>query len=77
MNYTDMDNKSKLPFNRINYKWMLIGLAFLAAGFILMALDSEEFGCGVLGLTLGPLVVTAGFLIEIVAILKSPEKKDS
>ena len=77
MNYTDMDNKSKLPFNRINYKWMLIGLAFLAAGFILMALDSEEFGFGFLGLTLGPLVVTAGFLIEIVAILKSPEKKDS
>jgi hypothetical protein len=77
MNYTDMDNKSKLPFNRINYKWMLIGLAFLAVGFILMALDSEEFGFGFLGLTLGPLVVTAGFLIEIVAILKAPEKKDS
>lgn len=72
-----MDNKNKLPFNRVNYKWMLIGLAVLATGFILMAMDSEEFGFGFLGLTLGPLVVTAGFLIEIVAILKSPEKKDS
>ncbi len=69
-----MDNKSKLPFSRANYKLMLIGLAVLAVGFVLMTLDSAEFGFGFLGITLGPLVVMAGFLIEILAILKSPEK---
>jgi hypothetical protein len=69
-----MDNNSKLPFGRANYKLMLIGLAVLAVGFVLMTLDSAEFGFGFLGLTLGPLVVMAGFLIEILAILKSPEK---
>ena len=53
---------------------MLIGLAVLALGFIIMSLDSEEFGFGVLGLTIGPLIVMAGFMIEILAILKSPEK---
>ena len=69
-----MDNKSKLPFSRANYKLMLIGLAVLAVGFVLMTLDSAEFGFGFLGITLGPLVVMTGFLIEILAILKSPEK---
>lgn len=74
MNFINMDNKKKLPFSKVNYRLMLIGLGVLALGFIIMSLESEEFGFGFLGLTLGPLVVMAGFMIEIVAILKSPEK---
>ncbi|MCA6073315.1 DUF3098 domain-containing protein [Fulvivirga sedimenti] len=69
-------DKNELPFSRINYKLMLIGVALLGAGFIIMSLDQQEFGFGFLGLTLGPLVVMAGFLVEIAAILKSPDKKD-
>jgi len=76
MNYIDMD-KNELPFSRVNYKLMLIGLAVLAVGFIIMSIDQEEFGFGFLGLTLGPLVVMAGFLLEIAAILKTSKKEDN
>ncbi|UII26970.1 DUF3098 domain-containing protein [Fulvivirga maritima] len=55
---------------------MLIGLAVLVVGFIIMSIDSEPFGFGFLGLTLGPLVVMAGFLIEIVAILHNPKENN-
>ncbi len=53
---------------------MLIGLAVLISGFVIMSLDQEPFGFGFLGLTLGPIVVMAGFIIEIAAILYNPKK---
>jgi uncharacterized membrane protein HdeD (DUF308 family) len=67
--------ESKLPFGKKNYRWMIIGLVTLIAGFVIMASDSEPYGFGVLGLTVGPLVVMAGFIIEIVAILQKPDSK--
>lgn len=68
-----MEKNSKLPFGKKNYRFMLIGLAVLILGFIIMSLDPEPFGFGFLGLTLGPLVVMAGFIIEIFAILQNPK----
>lgn len=70
-----MENKQKLPFGKKNYRLMLIGLGTLVLGFILMSLDSAEFGFGVLGLTIGPIVILAGFLIEIAAILHTPKER--
>ncbi len=69
-----MENKSKMPFGKKNYRLMLIGLATLVTGFIVMSLDSTTFGFGVLGLTIGPIIVLAGFLIEIAAILHNPKE---
>lgn len=68
-------DKSKLPFGKKNYQWMIIGIVTLVAGFIIMSLDSEPHGFGFLGLTLGPIIVMAGFVIEIYAILITPEKE--
>ncbi|MFY7825535.1 MAG: DUF3098 domain-containing protein [Flectobacillus sp.] len=65
-----MSNPSKLPFGKANYTLMLLGIIVVLAGFFIMSLDKEEFGFGFLGLTLGPLVVLAGFTIEFFAILK-------
>jgi hypothetical protein len=65
----------KLAFGKKNYQWMIIGLVVLVIGFTIMAVDSEPYGFGFLGLTLGPIVVMAGFIIEIVAILQKPEEK--
>lgn len=65
----------KLPFGKKNYQWMIIGLIVLVIGFIIMSLDGEPYGFGFLGLTLGPIVVMAGFIVEIYAILIKPEAK--
>lgn len=53
---------------------MIIGIVLLVLGFTVMALDGEQHGFGILGLTVGPIIVMAGFVVEIVAILKNPSK---
>lgn len=68
-------DKSKLPFGKKNYQWMIIGILTLVVGFVTMSLDQQPHGFGVLGLTIGPIIVMAGFLIGIYAILITPEKE--
>ena len=67
--------ESKLPFGKKNYQLMIIGVVTLVLGFIIMSLDGEQHGFGFLGLTLGPIVVMAGFILEIWAILRNPAEK--
>ncbi|MBC7923293.1 MAG: DUF3098 domain-containing protein [Ferruginibacter sp.] len=69
-----MATPNKLPFGKENYRLMLLGIGLLIIGFIVMALDGEEFGFGVLGLTVGPLIVMAGFVVEFFAILRKPKE---
>ncbi len=69
MNYTNM---SKLPFGKKNYQLMVIGLVVLVTGFAIMTLDQQPHGFGFLGLTLGPVIVVAGFVMELFAILHRP-----
>lgn len=59
----------RFAFGPRNYRLMWLGLAVLAAGFVTMTLDSADYGEGFLGLTLGPLLLLAGFIIEFWAIL--------
>ena len=63
---------SKLPFGRANYTLMVIGVVIILLGFIVMSMDTEEFGFGALGLTIGPLIVMGGFIFEFFAILRRP-----
>ena len=63
-----MSNKSNLPFNKNNYKLMMIGIVIIFSGFFIMTMDNEEYGYGFLGLTLGPIVVLFGFIFEFFAI---------
>ncbi len=51
---------------------MALGLVALITGFVVMSMDREPYGFGFLGLTLGPIIVVAGFIIEIFAILHRP-----
>ncbi len=53
---------------------MLLGLAVLVIGFIVMSLDNEPYGFGILGLTIGPIIVMTGFVIQFFAILHRPGK---
>ena len=62
--------KTALPFGKSNYAFMLAGIATILLGFFVMSMDKEEFGFGVLGLTVGPLLVLSGFVIEFFAIFR-------
>lgn len=64
--------ESKLPFGKKNYQLMIIGIVTLVLGFIIMSMESNQHGFGFLGLTLGPVVVVAGFIVGIFAILHKP-----
>ena len=68
-----MDN-SPLPFSKRNYRLMLIGLGMIVLGFIIISLDGQPNGNGVLGLTVGPIVTLAGFIFEFYAIFAKAEK---
>ena len=59
-----MKNQSNLPFNKNNYKLMIIGIVIIFLGFFIMTLDKEEYGYGFLGLTLGPIIVLFGFIFK-------------
>ena len=57
-------------FGPRNYRLMWVGLAVLAAGFITMTLDKADYGEGFLGITLGPILLVLGFIIEFFAIMR-------
>lgn len=71
-----MSNKSKMAFNKRNYILMIIGLVVILLGYFIMTLDKEEYGFGFLGITLGPIVLIAGFIIEFFAILVKNKKEE-
>ena len=71
-----MNNKSKMAFGKKNYIFMIIGLVVILLGFFIMTLDNEEYGFGFLGITLGPIVLIAGFIIEFFAILTKNKKEE-
>ena len=71
-----MSNKSKLAFGKKNYIFMIIGLALLIVGFLIMSFEDGDYGFGFLGLTLGPVVVMAGFIVEFFAIMIKDKNKE-
>ena len=75
------NKKITFLFGKRNYTWMLIGLAFVALGFVLMAGgksdDPEVFNEAIYSfrrIRLAPTLVLIGFAIEVYAILRSPDK---
>ena len=69
-------------FERKNYKFMLIGIAFIALGFILMtgggSDDPNVFNPEIYSwrrIRLAPALILIGFGIEVYAILLNPNKE--
>ena len=69
------DNQKVMPFGKMNYILVLIGIALIALGFILMigggSSDPDVFNEQMFNtrrLTVAPILVLAGFVMEIVAI---------
>ena len=68
-------------FGKENYIWMLAGLIVLALGFFLMAggkstdpkvFDTKEV-YSTTRITIAPILIIGGFIIEIIAIMKKPK----
>ena len=79
------ENKEKLNFalGRENYKLLAIGFAIIVAGFLMMlggkSEDPNVFNEKIFSfrrITLAPIVVLAGFIFEIWAIMKKPKNSD-
>ena len=75
------DNKAEFIFRKKNYKWLFIGLGFIAIGFILMAGggsdDPNVFDESIFSwrrIRLAPTLVLIGFGIQVYAILLNPNK---
>ena len=65
-----MENQNKpLAFGRKNYLLMIVGIALLCIGLIIMTMDDQEYGLGFMGITLGPIVVISGLIVEFFAIM--------
>jgi hypothetical protein len=67
-------------FSKENYRIMFIGLAFIILGFILMigggSKDPKVFNPAIFDfqrLTLAPILILGGYVIEIFAIMKKPK----
>lgn len=74
---------SNLPLKKKNYMWLAIGLAVIVLGFVLMsgggnhtATEFDESIFSFRRITLAPIVVIAGFVIEIFAIMKRFKNED-
>lgn len=69
-------------FTKKNYILLIIGLIFIAAGLILMigggSEDPTKFSADIFDfqrLTLAPILLTIGFVVEIFAVMYKSKKK--
>ena len=77
--------KEKVPavqlFGKENYKWMVIGLVIMAIGFFLMAggkssnpnVFNDKDVYSTTRITIAPILIIAGLLLEIFAIMRKPK----
>ena len=83
-----MSDKKTTPsiFNRDNYRWMLIGVVVIAAGMILMSGGKSNTDPTVFNkdavysstrITIAPILILAGLVIEVFAIFKKPKTVQS
>ena len=70
-------------FSKDNYTWMAIGAAIIALGMFLMSggknqdpntFDPKEV-YSTTRITIAPILIIAGFVIEIFAIMRKPKNK--
>lgn len=75
------EEEKSFVFNRENYILLLVGLGLMAIGFLLLigggSKDPEVFNDALFDfqrLTLAPILILAGLVVEFFAIMKRPKK---
>ena len=79
----EVDRDSDAFLGRENFKWMLVGGAVMILGFILMAggksddprVFNEDEVYSARRITIAPLLILAGFIIEVIAIFRQPKRQ--
>lgn len=80
-----MNNEKATPsiFNKDNYLWMLAGVALIALGMFLMSGGKSNSDPSVFDakavysttrITIAPILILAGLVLEIFAIFKKPKE---
>ena len=80
-----MSNEKTTPsiFTKDNYRWMLIGLVVMAIGMILLSGGASNKDPNVFDkaavysttrITIAPILILAGLVIEIFAIFRQPKQ---
>ena len=74
------ESRAGFAFGKENYRLLLIGLALIVLGFLLMigggSDDPKVFSQDIFNfrrLTLAPILILAGYVVEIFAIMKKPK----
>ena len=82
-NKNEISTKESFALGKENYKLMIIGFAVIIIGFLLMAGggsdDPKVFNPAIFSfrrITLAPLLVLAGLIFEIYAIMKKPTSNE-
>ncbi len=76
-----MEKKKNDLFNKDNYLWMGIGLAIVLVGLLLMAGGKSDSAAAFNDneiysfrrITLAPVLIIAGLMVEVYAIMKRPK----
>lgn len=78
----ESNQELQFAFHKQNYILMIIGLAVMLVGFLLLigggSEDPNEFSYALFDfqrLTLAPILILAGYIIEIFAIMKRPKNR--
>ena len=77
----EQSSSTQFAFGKQNYRLLFIGLGLILIGFLLMigggADNPNEFSEDIFNfrrITLAPLFILAGFVVEIFAIMKKPKE---
>lgn len=69
-------DNSFLTFGRMNYIFLIAGILTILVGLIVMGMEDAQYGFGPLALTVAPIIIAIGFVLEFVAIFY-PRKEDT
>ena len=67
--------QSPMIFESLNYKLLALGLFLVIAGFTAMYLENEVYG--IISLYISPIVIMAGYVTVIFAIMMHSSNKDA
>ena len=63
-----MENSKKFPLDAKRIYILITGIIIMMIGLFILTLDKDPFGFGLLGITLGPIIVLIGVFIPIYSL---------